>query len=202
MNTIYHYDCISGLSLSNGVADANPLDPENYLLPAYSTQIPAPITEEFECARYLTPDGHVSAHHADGQWVIQPDWRDMKLWSTKDGTEVTIIEPNITPEQIGATILPYLGRGYVWLDEQWQIDPDLQYQLAEQEAEWELASRQSVATAEINRIKPAIDGGYAKPEDVALLPKWQRYLYELPDVRTRPGWPEEPQWSDQPTPVI
>jgi len=199
---INHYDAATGCLLGEGVADNNPLDPKAPLLPAYATPVPAPATGEFECARYLAPSGHVPAHHADGEWVVQPDWRDVPLWSKEDGSAMAIAEPNVTPDDRGATAVPYPGAGYVWRDGHWQEDQALQRELAEQEAEWVLATRQAEASAEISRIKPAVDGGYAKPDDVALLPKWQRYLYELPDVRTRPGWPEEPQWSDQPTPVI
>ncbi|WP_323936159.1 tail fiber assembly protein [Aeromonas veronii] len=202
MTIIYHYDGETGCALFQGSADANPLDPDTPLLPAYSTPRPPIATGDFECARYLTPSGDVPAHHSDGAWVVQPDWRDARLWSTDDGRETAITEPNVTPDDIGATVVPYPGPGYVWRDDQWHADPDLQYQLAEQEAERELASRQAVATAEINRIKPAVDGGYAKPEDVELLPALQRYLYELPDVRTMPGWPDKPQWPDQPATVI
>ena len=202
MDIIYHYDGVTGLPLSEGVADANPLDPATPLLPAYATPTKPCATGDFECARYLTSSGDVPAHYSDGEWAIQPDWRDAKLWSTDDGREITISEPNVTPEQIGATVIPHPGPGYIWIDEQWQEDPALQYQLAEQVAERELASRQAVATAEINRIKPAVDSGYAKPNDVELLPKWQRYLYELPDVRTKPGWPEQPQWPTEPDKVI
>lgn len=202
MNSIYHYDGVFGLYLSKGEADINPLDPDSPLLPSYATETPPPVANMLECARYLTPSGHVPAHNADGEWAVQPDWRDAKLWNMEDGREVTITEPNVTPAQIGATVVPYPGPGYVWLDEQWQTDPDLRHQLAEQEAERELESRQAVAAAEINRIKPAVDGGYAKPEDAVLLPQWQRYLYELPDVRTKPGWPESPQWPTEPDKVI
>ncbi|WP_439837235.1 tail fiber assembly protein [Aeromonas enteropelogenes] len=202
MDIIYHYDGATGLPISQGTADPNPLDPHNPLLPAYATPTPFPVTGEFECARYLTPDGRVPAHYTDGEWVVQPDWREAKLWSTYDGREIVITELNITPDQIGATALPYPGPGHVWRDEQWQDDPELKLMLAEQSAEQELANRQAVANAEINRIKPAVDGGYAKPEDVELLPKLQRYLYELPDVRTKPGWPEYPQWPTEPEKVI
>ncbi|MBJ7590168.1 tail fiber assembly protein [Aeromonas veronii] len=202
MDIIYHYDGLTGLPLYQGVADANPLDPESPLMPAYSTQTKWPTTSALECARYLTPSGDVPAHHADGAWVIQPDWREARLWSIEDGREIEITEPNVTPADKNATVVPYPGPGYVWRDAQWQEDPALKYQLAEQAAERELANRQAKATAEINRIKPAVDGGYAKQEDVELLPKLQRYLYELPDVRTKPGWPESPQWPTEPEKLI
>ncbi|PKQ80089.1 hypothetical protein AOX56_12600 [Aeromonas sobria] len=198
MSTIYHYEATTGCLIGEGVADINPLDPESPLLPAYATKSQPPLTGKFECARYLAPSGHVPAHHADGEWAVQPDWRDVPLWNTEDGSEMAICEPNITPDEKGATTVPYPGQGYVWRDEQWQEDQALKYQFAEQAAERELASRMAVANAEINRIKPAVDGGYAKPEDVELLPKWQRYLYELPDVREQAGWPFSVAWTEIP----
>ncbi|MFQ2662756.1 tail fiber assembly protein [Aeromonas caviae] len=202
MNLIYHYDGTTGLLLHKGTADDNPLDPSCPLLPSYAAITKPPEVKAFECARYLTLSGHVPAHYADGEWVVQPDWRDARLWSIDDGSEIEITEPNVTPADKNATVVPYPGSGYVWRDEQWQADPELQYQLAEQAAEQELARRQAKATTEINRIKPAVDGGYAKPEDIELLPQWQRNLYELPDVRTKPGWPDEPQWPTEPDKVI
>ena len=202
MDTIYHYDESTGCLLCRGVADANPLEPDSPLLPAYTTTDMPPVAADRECARYLTSAGNVPAHAADGEWVVHPDWRDVALWSMADGSELAITEPNITPEEWGATTLPYPGQGYIWRNEQWQADPELQYKMAEKTAEQELAWRQAEATAEINRIKPAVDGGYAKPEDVELLPKMQKYLYELPDVRTKPGWPEKPQWPTEPEKVI
>lgn len=198
MDIIYHYDELTGCLLGQGTADENPLDPASPLLPAYTTMTKPPATAYRECARYLTKAGHVPAHSADGEWAIHPDWRDIALWNKANGSEFSITEPNVTPDNVDATAMPYPGPGYVWCDNQWQADPALQYQLAEQAAERELASRQSVATAEINRIKPAVDGGYAKPEDIELLPKLQRYAYELQDVRTKPGWPDQPQWSVHP----
>jgi hypothetical protein len=67
-----------------------------------------------------------------------------------------------------------------------------------QVAESELAQRDVEAIAEIERIKPAVDGGYAKPIDVELLPQWQRYRYELPDVREQAGWPSDVTWPNKP----
>lgn len=195
---IYHIDAVTGCLLSKGEADSNPLDPKSPLLPAYATPVPAPVTGEFECARYLTPSGHVPAHHADGKWVIQPDWRDVPLWNTADGSAMVITEPNITPDERGATAVPYPGPGHAWRDGHWQEDPALQRELAEQTAEQDLVARQAEASAEIERIQPAVVGGYAKAADTQVLPLWQRYRYELPDVRSQPGWPEQPAWPPHP----
>lgn len=61
---------------------------------------------------------------------------------------------------------------------------------------------QTVAVAQIELIKPAVDGGYAKPEHTQLLADWQRYRYELTLVPEQPGWPDKPQWPTEPEKVI
>jgi hypothetical protein len=71
-----------------------------------------------------------------------------------------------------------------------------------EKASAELNSRMTLANQQIAIIKPAVDGGYAKPAHTQLLADWQRYRYELPDVRTEPGWPESPQWPTEPDKVI
>lgn len=62
----------------------------------------------------------------------------------------------------------------------------------------------SMATSEqqISILKPAVDGGYAKPTHTQLLADWQRYRYELTLVPEQTGWPESPQWPHEPEKVI
>jgi hypothetical protein len=66
----------------------------------------------------------------------------------------------------------------------------------------ELSLREFEANNQISIIKPAVDGGYAKPEHTQLLADWQRYRYELTLVPEQPGWPESPQWPTEPDKVI
>ncbi|NJI18890.1 tail fiber assembly protein [Aeromonas veronii] len=65
-----------------------------------------------------------------------------------------------------------------------------------------LDNKVQIATQQIATIKPAVDGGYAKPEHTQLLADWQRYRYELTLVPEQPGWPESPQWPTEPDKVI
>lgn len=65
-----------------------------------------------------------------------------------------------------------------------------------------LNALQAVAVAQIELIKPAVDGGYAKPEHSQLLADWQRYRYKLTLVPEQTGWPESPQWPTEPEKVI
>ncbi|HAU4931283.1 tail fiber assembly protein [Aeromonas hydrophila] len=66
----------------------------------------------------------------------------------------------------------------------------------------EQAARIANANQQIAILKPAVDGGYAKPEHPQLLADWQRCRYELTLVPEQPGWPDKPQWPDQPATVI
>ncbi|WP_254204182.1 hypothetical protein [Aeromonas sp. FDAARGOS 1408] len=58
-------------------------------------------------------------------------------------------------------------------------------------------SNQSIAI-----LKPAVEGGYAKPEHTQLLADWQRYRYELTLVPEQAGWPLSHQLPEQPASVI
>lgn len=73
---------------------------------------------------------------------------------------------------------------------------------AESVATIEQSRRLSVAAEQIAIIKPAVEGGYAKPEHNQLIVDWQRYRYELTLAPEQPGWPESPQWPIQPATVI
>ena len=74
--------------------------------------------------------------------------------------------------------------------------PAIDIALAEQ------SKRIYAANQQIATLKPAVDGGYAKPEHIQLLADWQRCRYELTLVPEQAGWPELPQWPDEPKSVI
>lgn len=66
----------------------------------------------------------------------------------------------------------------------------------------EQSARIATANQQIAIIKPAVDGGYAKPEHTQLLADWQRCRYKLTLVPEQAGWPEQPQWPTEPDKVI
>ncbi|MCX7129054.1 tail fiber assembly protein [Aeromonas sp.] len=71
-----------------------------------------------------------------------------------------------------------------------------------EKASAELSSRLMLANQQIAILQPAVDGGYAKPDHTQLLADWQRNRYELTLVPEQAGWPELPQWPDEPKSVI
>lgn len=62
----------------------------------------------------------------------------------------------------------------------------------------ELSARITKADQQIAIIKPAVDGGYAKPEHTILLGDWQRYRYELMLVPEQSDWPVNVIWPEEP----
>lgn len=70
-----------------------------------------------------------------------------------------------------------------------------------EKASAEMNARMNQANQQIDILKPAVDGGYAKPEHTQLLADWQRYRYELTLVPEQ-TWPESPQWPTEPEKVI
>ncbi|WP_270794491.1 tail fiber assembly protein [Aeromonas sp. QDB11] len=89
-----------------------------------------------------------------------------------------------------------------WNGKAWVKDEAAEQQNKLEAAQAEQAKLIANATQQIAIIKPAVDGGYAKPEHTNLLSDWQRYRYELTLVTEHDGWPNLPQWPVQPAPVI
>ncbi|MGL5226175.1 MAG: tail fiber assembly protein [Aeromonas sp.] len=78
---------------------------------------------------------------------------------------------------------------------------DIPPQSATDIAKSQLATKIAVAAQQVDILKPAVDGGYAKPEHTKLLADWQRYRYELTAVPELNGWPASPAWPQEPATV-
>ncbi|MFM5527733.1 tail fiber assembly protein [Aeromonas veronii] len=84
----------------------------------------------------------------------------------------------------------------------WELDTSAEQQARLEAAQMEQSARVATANQQIAIIKPAVDGGYAKPGHPQLLDDWQRCRYELTLVPEQPGWPDKPQWPIEPEKVI
>lgn len=84
----------------------------------------------------------------------------------------------------------------------WKVDEAAERQAQLESAQAEQSKRIADANQQIAILKPAVDGGYAKPEHTQLLADWQRCRYDLTLVPEQHGWPENPKWPAQPTTVI
>lgn len=89
-----------------------------------------------------------------------------------------------------------------WTSDGWVKDKVSEQQATLAPAKAEQSTRLYTANQQVAIIKPAVDGGYAKPEHIKLLADWQRYCYELTLVPEQADWPYKPQWPEPPATVI
>jgi hypothetical protein len=60
----------------------------------------------------------------NGVWSLVPDWRDIDLYSTMDGSFRAIRVIGQVPADIGATEQPMPGPEYSWHEGAWEFDPE------------------------------------------------------------------------------
>ncbi|MFP7409872.1 tail fiber assembly protein [Aeromonas veronii] len=144
----------------------------------------------------------LSSDGADNDWELTEDHRGKIAYKKTSAMamEITLIGP-IDP---AFTLLAPVSIYDRWNEDtqRWERDQEREQQAALATAQSEQSSRLASADHQIAIIKPAVDGGYAKPEHTQLLADWQRYRYELTLVPEQPGWPESPQWPTEPEKVI
>lgn len=138
----------------------------------------------------------------DAEWVRVEDHCGQPAYSKATRTVMKITELGPVPDT--HTLLAPISPFDRWNEQAQAWEPD---KAAEQQAKLEAAqTEQSTRIANANQqiaiIKPAVDGGYARPEHTQLLADWQRCRYELTLVPEQPGWPDKPQWPTEPEKVI
>lgn len=146
-----------------------------------------------------SPAGHAAIRTEHG-WLIVEDHRGQIVYdtTTKAPNEITELGP-IPPTK---TTLPPSSQFDLWSGDAWLKNEEAERRSQQESSLAEQLTRIVNANQQIAILKPAMDGGYAKPEHVQLLADWQRYRYELTSVPEQPGWPESPQWPDQPETII
>lgn len=192
------FDPVTGQLLGPLFGYESPDAPGEVIYLNNTTTLIPPVTAAHETACYLDDTRKPVTEHNSGSWFVVADWVGVQLWSTHSGQQVSITELGITPDDIDATDKEPPSHLHSWQNGEWQED-SIKIEAAQlAAAELELGSRDKEAKDIITRIEPAVVGGYAKQEDIDRLPRWQRYRYELPDVRAQPNWPESPTWPPRP----
>ena len=133
-------------------------------------------------------------------WEQVLDLRGQVAYDTVTRAPSEIVE--LGPLPADKTLQPPGSPFDSWNGNAWVKDESAEQQNKLEVAQSELATLIVNANQQIAIIKPAVDGGYAKPEHTQLLADWQRYRYELTLVPEQPGWPDKPEWPDQPATVI
>jgi hypothetical protein len=100
--------------------------------------------------------------------------------------------------EFGIVAEPPPSQYHQLMDGSWVLDESLAAEATLMEAQNDYNQRMCEALGQIEVLKPAVEGGYADDVDIALLPLWQRYHYQLIKVPSQPSWPTAPVWPDKP----
>ncbi|MCW3482123.1 hypothetical protein OL229_21615 [Neisseriaceae bacterium JH1-16] len=181
---IYHYHPTTGEYLGSSLADPDPLQPDAFLIPHGATPDAPPTAGEHEIAVRL-----------DGSWLIQPDWRDVPLYHTADGSPVSQAPLGQTPDELTATPLPRPSAAHIWQDDCWSFDPERQTALL---AELQASLCQSVdAAADAARLAVAGDAlrviEYQRAEGEAQAYRDARYSGTVPPAVA--SWADAKGWT-------
>lgn len=154
---------------------------------AYHDAPPAPI------------EGKAIVRQVTG-WQFVTDLRGEVVYDKSTGHPFTVNAIGDLLEQY--TLLEPSSPYDKWTGDGWEKDEYAEQQAKSEAAQIEQSARIANANQQIATLKPAVDGGYAKPEHTQLLSDWQRCRYELTLVPEQAGWPEQPQWPAEPDKVI
>jgi len=174
---IYQADPLTGEFMGFSVADPDPMDENNWLIPAMAF-LEAPPVGATGFAIVHQPDSDVT-------WSVVPDLRG-EVYSTQDGAPLQHNKLGVLPD--GLTVEPMPSQHHVWVDGEWILDKSVQA-IHEQ-----IAERQWRDT-EIDRIK-WLRERHRDEQDLALtttlttqqFPQLLSYMQQLRD------WPRSPDF--------
>ncbi|EPL7529837.1 tail fiber assembly protein [Morganella morganii] len=181
---IYNYHPLTKEFLSEGIADADPLVEDNWLIPAHATTVPVPEIQS----------GHVPVF--DGrEWQQTEDHRGVNIYDITTAQKSEIKELGELPDGV-TTIAPDVEFPK-WNGKRWVTDNAAKKEsdIAAAEAQKQFLISEVHTETEILRAKLAL--GRIKDDEKALLNAWLDYLDELEavDVSTAPDiiWPVKPE---------
>lgn len=170
--------------IGEGLADFDPMDPNNWLVPAgaYLDAPPAALT------------GHAIVRTADlTAWTYIEDNRGT-VYDTATGAPQEY--QTLGPLPAGLTKLPYPGPSYVWSGEAWVLKDELEnvrlVVLAQRD------ERLAEAATRIPPLQDALDLCDATASEQAALLTWKRYRVALNRIELQPGFPLTIEWPTRP----
>ncbi|WP_423192987.1 tail fiber assembly protein [Cupriavidus sp. H18C2] len=197
---IFNYQPITGELLSTGIADENPLDANDPIIPGYATPEPPPEAPQGRVAVYRDANGVPPQNWPNGAWTLAPDYRAVPLYRTLDGSAFYLgaeynglgdLPPFLTDE-------PRPSPAHVWLSDEWALDEALETSQLVAAATAERDSRLAEAD---QLIAPLMDGfvlDELTSEDEARLKALSQYRKALRAVTSQAGFPRAINWPVKP----
>ncbi len=184
---IHQYDNATGQYISSNLADADPLNEDRWLVPAFSTDVALPNR-----ARNQWP------FFVDGAWVLKPDFRGQMLYRTTDGSAAEILQAGISVEDAGLTTKPRPSDQYVFANGDWAIDPTIVAAQKRAAGTLEFEALLTAARTANSGKSDAYAAGLLSPAQAALFKAWASYQLALVNVFESADFPDNYSWPAQP----
>ncbi|MDR5803392.1 tail fiber assembly protein [Caballeronia sp. LZ001] len=187
MHTIYHYDPDTGAFVSEGSPRVDVLYPQALLMPAFSTTEPPP---EHGVRQW--------PFWRNEQWCLLPDYRGVKVFCTRDGSQSSLDQPGITPDTVGLTETARPGPEYIWSNSAWVIDETYRATQRRAAAEREFEERLERAEKALNEARLTASLQEDRFLSHARQAAWTDYWHAIVASRSSERFPDA-SWPEAPT---
>lgn len=171
---IYNYSNTTGEYLGESDAHPSPLEPGVFLIPAWATKEKPPASKKGKTPVFK-----------DGKWSLVEDHRRNTVYSTSDGSPLTVQDMGPLPE--GYTDKEFPGLDHVWNGRAWKLDEPARRARLERDVR---AKRDALLKAcdwsQLPDVHPKHRATYGV------------YRAQLRDITTQTGFPENVEWPDKP----
>lgn len=196
----FSYHPLTGEYLGAGVADENPLQPDEPIVPGYATPRELPVAIAGRAHVYRRANGSVPQNWPEGDWTMVPDYRASPLFRTLDGSAFSLGN-----EYNGLGDLPSFltdeprpSLAHVWLNDEWTLDEALE---TSQLIAAATAKRDALLVDADQMIAPLMDGfvlDELTAEESARLKALSQYRKALRAVTSQAGFPRTINWPVKP----
>jgi hypothetical protein len=186
---IHQYDAETGAYILSRLADADPLNADRWLVPAFSTAEALPTRSQLEWPFFI-----------DGAWKLLPDYRGRILYRQDTGAPAEILIAGTTPAENGLTDKPRPSDEYTFADGDWKLDAAIVAQRVRAAAMAEFDMRMTRARAENTGKADALAAGLLTREQAYYFRAWSTYQLDLVRAIQSEGFPDAVQWPSDPVP--
>jgi hypothetical protein len=184
---IHQYDAETGQYISSRLADADPMNADRWLVPAFSTADELPARSQLEWPFYV-----------NGAWKLLPDYRGRILYRQDNGASAEILIAGTTPAEHGLTETPRPSDEYTFRDGAWAIDPAIVAQRVRAAAMAEFDMRMTHARTMNAGKADAYAAGLLSREEAYYFRAWSAYQLGLVRAIEQAGFPDVVSWPDEP----
>lgn len=183
---IYHAHPVTGEFLGKGVADPDPLDPDNWLVPGFAYRDAPP----------KVPAQHAARRTNDrSAWELIEDYRGT-VYNTDTGQPEVYAQLGALPAGLAPSPRP--SAYHCWSGTGWVLDKPAQREGMRLEVLTQRDERLLAAGLRIAPLQDAVDLGRASDEEQALLMAWKAYRVELGRIELQSGFPLGVEWPPAP----